>query len=126
MNTEDIMMNLLIFLVGFLIIFVIIYVLYTRKLKSKKQQKDITEIRYLITKFHLEEAKLPKRKMILWISIQNAFIISFVWTFITMLDISFMWQILIAFVMVFALIYSIYELYGRHLVKKGYQKKGKN
>ena len=63
MSTEDITLNLLMFLVGFLIIFIIVYALYTRKLKSKKKKKDIMEIRYLVTRFHLEETKLPKRKI---------------------------------------------------------------
>ena len=123
MDISDLFLNLLIFLGGFLVIFIITYVIYFKKLSSKKRKnKSITEITYLVHKFNLDEKALPKKKMILWISMQNAFIISFVWVFISSLRIKIMWQLLIAFVMILALIYALYEIYGRHLVKKGYQK----
>lgn len=123
MDISDLFLNLLIFLGGFLVIFIVTYVIYFKKLSSKKRKnKNITEITYLVHKFNLDEKALPKKKMILWISMQNAFIISFVWVFISSLRIKIMWQLLIAFVMILALIYALYEIYGRHLVKKGYQK----
>ena len=123
MDISDLFLNLLIFLGGFLVIFIVTYVIYFKKLSSKKRKnKNITEITYLVHKFNLDEKALPKKKMILWISMQNAFIISFVWVFISSLRIKIMWQLLIAFVMILALIYALYEIYGRHLVKKVYQK----
>ena len=63
--------------------------------------------------------------MLLWICILDAFIISFVGTFITILPVKFGWQFLIGFVLLFALIYALFEIYGRHLVNKGLQK-GRN
>lgn len=126
MDISDLFLNLLIFLGGFLVIFIVTYVIYFKKLSSKKRKnKNITEITYLVHKFNLDEKALPKKKMILWISMQNAFIISFVWVFISSLRIKIMWQLLIAFVMILALIYALYEIYGRHLVKKYKKKEGK-
>ena len=78
---------------------------------------------YLQNKFHLDSKKFNAREQILWISMMDAFIMSFVWTFMNFIPVDFGWQLMIAFVLVFALIYSMYEIYGRHLVKKGYQKK---
>ena len=119
METSEILFNVLMFLIFFLIIFIITYFMNVWKYKKKKQ---IGEIKYLINKFNLDEKKLKKRQMILWVSIIDAFIISFVGTFIFMLPIDYVWKFLAGFVLLFALIYALFEIYGRHLVKKGYQK----
>lgn len=121
MSTEEILFNVFMFLVFFLILFILLYIMNVHKYKSKKK-KQFGEIVYLVNKFQLDEKRLPKRKMLLWISILDAFIISFVGTFIFMLPIDYIWRFLIGFVFLFALIYALYEIYGRHLVNKGYQK----
>ena len=113
---------MLTFLLCFLLLFVLIYFIYLGQLKRKKR-KEIIELVYLQNKFHLDSKKINARKEILWISMMDAFIMSFVWSFMNFIPLGFGWQLLIAFVLVFALIYAIYEIYGRHLVKKGYQKK---
>ena len=120
--TENYLWHLLAFLLCFLGLFVLIYWAYVGFLKSKKK-KEIIELVYLQNKFHLDSKKLNARKQILWISMIDAFIMSFVWTFINIIPVGVGWQLLIAFALIFALIYAIYELYGRYLVKKGYQKK---
>lgn len=123
MSTEEILFNVLMFLIAYLIVFIVTYLLNNHKLKSKKKM-SIGEINYLVKKFHLEESKLKIKRMLLWVSIIDAFIISFVGTFIILLPVSFIWQITIGFVLLFGLIYALFEIYGRHLVNKGYQKKG--
>jgi len=125
MNTEELLFNLMMFLIAYLIIFVVTYFYNNWKLKSRKK-REIGEVTYLLKKFSLDEQKLSIRSMLLWISIFDAFIISFVGTFIILLPVSFIWQLLIGFVLLFALIYAIFELYGRYLVKKGYQKERRN
>jgi len=92
------------------------------KLKKKKL-KSIGELNYLKIKFNLPLKSLNVRKMIIWFSIIDAFIMAFVTTFITMLDISTIWQMLIGFVLLFGLIYAIYEIYGRHIVKEMNERK---
>ncbi len=119
METSEILFNIFMFLIFLLIIFIITYFMNLSKYKKKK---SIGEIKYLINKFNLDEKKLKKRQMILWVSIIDAFIISFVGTFIFMLPIDYVWKFLAGFVLLFALIYALFEIYGRHLVKKGYQK----
>ncbi|MBR1749024.1 MAG: hypothetical protein IJ743_04420 [Bacilli bacterium] len=119
---ENYLWHIFTFLLCFLIIFVLIYFIYLRQIKRKKK-REIIELVYLQNKFHLDSKKLNARKQILWISMMDAFIMSFVWTFMNFIPVDFGWQLMIAFVLVFALIYSMYEIYGRHLVKKGYQKK---
>ena len=53
----------------------------------------------------------------------NAFIISFTVVVLYILDLFIIWQFLIGFILLVGLIYSIYEIYGNILVKKGYIKK---
>jgi len=120
MEEKEIWMNVLFFMILFLAVYVITYLLNVHKLKKKK---NIGELYYLVLKFRLDEQILPIRKMLLWFSLIDAFIISFVTTFITVIDIEVMWQMLIGFVLLFGLIYALYEIYGRHLVNLGFQKK---
>ncbi|MBE6154671.1 MAG: hypothetical protein E7163_03780 [Firmicutes bacterium] len=122
--------SLLIFLTLFIIIFIVDYFFINkRKLKllnnngttkkgKKKKVKNISEIDYLVAKFKLDKRKLNKENMILWISIINSFIISIVSSVIIMFPFKIMWQLLIAFVLLFGLIYSLYEIYGSYLKRK--------
>lgn len=118
------------FLVLFLIVFCVDYFLITRrKLKiitnkgngkngKKKKAKSIGELDYLIAKFKLNDKKVNKERSIIWISLINSFIISFVSTVITLIPFKLIWQMLLAFALLFSLIYALYEIYGRHLKKE--------
>ena len=101
----------------FIIVFIVNYVMNLMKVKRKKYD-SIGEMNYLIAKFKLNKKKINYQKEILYISLINSFIISSVGTFVTCLDILMLLQLGIGFVMLFALIYALYEIYGRHLDKK--------
>ncbi len=114
-----------------LITFIIIYLIYyylilKRKYKSKKKQNSIykqMEISYLISRFKLDSKKIKMLYLIRIIALINAFIIAFTSTVIYYIPLdAIIWKFLIGFVIVFGLIYAIYELLGRFLVKKGWQK----
>ena len=96
------------------------------KKKSKKtpNKKDIQfgEINYLIGKFNLDKKKIDYKSTILWTAVINAFIISLVSTVISAIPAHIIWQLLVGFVLIFGLIYALYEIYGRILVKKGWGK----
>lgn len=81
------------------------------------------EINYLIFKFNLDPNKILYKPVCLYCALINGFIISGVVTIISNIKLKMMWQFLIGFVLLFGLIYAIYEIYGRILVKKGWQKK---
>lgn len=112
-----------------LLIFVIdYYIINKRRLKllknngitkkgKKKHIKNISEIDYLVTKFKLNKENLKAEKVIIAISLINSFIIAITSSIIILLPFKLMWQMLIAFAMLFGLIYALYELYGRHLKK---------
>jgi len=84
---------------------------------KKKKAKNISELDYLVSKFKLNKAKLNEEKVIIWISLINSFIIAITSSIIILLPFKLMWQMLIAFIMLFGLIYALYEIYGRHLKK---------
>ncbi len=104
---------LITFLGIFTLIFVFDYLLIKRR--KLKKEKTISEIEYLKIKFKLEERKLDKSKVIIYISIINSFIIAGVSSVIILMKFDIMWKMMIAFVLLFGLIYSFYELLGRHL-----------
>lgn len=122
---EKVLINLIFFFVVALVIFLCDYILIMkRKLKSKKvKNEDIMEINYLISKFKLDKNKVLYKPLCLYCSLINGFIISGVVTVISNIKVKMMWQLLIGFVMLFGLIYAVYEIYGRHLVKKGWKNK---
>ena len=123
------------FLLLALIIFIFDYFFikrkYLKKLVSKKKrskkneiENEMTELAYLITKFKLDKSKLPLNNLLIVISLTNACIISIVAVVVMLLDIFIIFQLVIGFILLIALIYSLYELIGRYLVKKGYGKNG--
>lgn len=90
---------------------------------KKKKVKNISEIDYLVGKFKLNEKKLNKDRVIIWISLINSFIIASVSSVVMLMPFKIMWQLLIAFVLLFGLIYALYEIYGRYLKKLEVKKK---
>jgi hypothetical protein len=129
----DYIMDIIFFFVTFVVVFIVdfFFILFPKirkKSKSKdikpqkieKKKKEILEFNYLSGKFKLNRKKLMKKSIMVWVAITNAFIISLVSTVITMIPVKFIFQILIGMVLLFLLIYALYEVFGRILVKKGY------
>ncbi|MBR5662997.1 MAG: hypothetical protein IKX00_05100 [Bacilli bacterium] len=122
---EKILANLIFFFVLALVIFLIDYLfVFKRKIKNKKIKNDqIMEFGYLIYKFKLDKNKVLYKPMGLYCALINGFIISGVVTIISNIKLKMIWQLLIGFVLLFGFIYSVYEIYGRILVKKGWKLK---
>lgn len=116
--------SLIFFLIIYILVFLITYIMDLIKIKKKKHKK-IGEIQYLVSKFKLDINKLNYKKVCLVISFLNAFIISSVTLVISVLKTNMTLQLIVGFVLLFSLIYSLYEIYGRILVKKGYVLKNK-
>ena len=73
-------------------------------------------------KFKLKKEKIINNKIFAVISCINALIISVVSIVIIIIKINIILQLLIGFILLLALIYSMYEILGRTLLKKGYDK----
>ena len=105
------------FVVLFLIIFIINYIFDYLKIKKNKTE-NIMLISYVCNKFKVDKNKINYKKELKWMTLINSFIISSVGTFVAWLDTYIIVQLGLGFVLLFLLIYALYEIYGRHLVRK--------
>ena len=120
------------FLILFIIIFTVDYLFIKRrylkrlngKKKRKKKDNELMELSYLIVKFKLDKSKLPLNKLLVIISLINAFIISIVSVTVLLLDTYTIVRLLVGFVLLMGLIYSLYEILGRILERRGFSKYG--
>ena len=131
---NEYLLSIYIFIALLIIVFVVDYFLINKsklnliknkgmtKKGKKKKIKNISEIDYLTMKFKLDKKKLNMDKMIIVISLINAFIISVVSSVIMLMPFAIMWQLIIAFALLFGLIYALYEIYGRHIKKEEIKK----
>lgn len=119
MDILSIIGNIIFFLITFISIFLLdLLFLCSKKTKKKRVYRLTSEGMYLIKKFDLEEKKIDLKKLDFHISIINAFIISFVSVTISLIKTSIIIELGIGFVLLFLLIYSMYEIYGRHIEKE--------
>lgn len=109
--------NIIFTIAVFIITFGVFYFNYCQKLKRKDYQK-LTELNFFIKKYNLNKKILNYQRVLFVTAIINASIISFVATLIYFLPINYAFRFLIAFVLLIALIYSLYEIYGRYLERK--------
>lgn len=125
---ETLIWGLFVFIVVFLINFLCIFKRgyeNIKKQKSKKKNKKLEEfvgLSYLIPKFKLDINKMDLNYVFFMVSLIDAFIISFVFVVITIIPWDMGFSMLLGFVLLFGLIYALYEILGRVLVKKGWSK----
>ena len=120
---EKIIINVIYFVVSYLIIFLLYTLVINRKKKSYKDATKQMDILYLVNKFKLNTKK-TKYNTLKWITnIINPLIISITFIIVTNIK-SFILGIMIGFLVMMMLIYSIYEIIGRILKKKEFDKNG--
>lgn len=120
---EKIIINVIYFVVSYLIIFLLYSLVINRKKKSYKDATKQMDILYLVNKFKLNTKK-TKYNTLKWITnIVNPLIISITFIIVTNIK-SFTLGIMIGFLVMMMLIYSIYEIIGRILKKKEFDKNG--
>lgn len=120
---EKIIINVIYFVVSYLIIFLLYSLVINRKKKSYKDATKQMDILYLVNKFKLNTKK-TKYNTLKWITnIINPLIISITFIIVTNIK-SFTLGIMIGFLVMLMLIYSIYEIIGRILKKKEFDKNG--
>ena len=121
MNKE----NIIIIIAFFFIMVIFFYFKNMHKLVSKKKKKDneIVEVKYLCLTSNIDKAKLINKKMMIVFSVINALIVDFVFTIVILLKVPIFVRFIIGFVLFIGLIYSIYGILGKLLLKRGYVKK---
>ena len=98
-----------------LLIYLIINITVRKEYKEGKQQ---VEINYLINKFKLDMRVTKYKTIKLIVAFLNSFIIAFTFTIIINLKFKYAYKLMIAFVIMFIMIYSLYEITGRILKRK--------
>lgn len=117
------MEDLMFFLISFVVIFGILLINYFIK-KKKGNLESSKEFLLLKSKFKLTKKDIDVEKLGLIFALVNSLIISITGTFTTMLDVDYIWQIAIGFVMLMILIYLSYGAVGKILLKR--RKNGKD
>ena len=111
--------SLIYFGICFITVLLIYLLFINRKFRKEyKEGKEQVEIYYLIKRFKLN-MRLTKYKTIkLIVAFLNSFIVAFTFTVIINLKVKYVYKLMIAFLIMFILIYSLYEITGRILKKK--------
>ncbi len=111
------MEDLMFFLITFVIIFIILLINYYMK-KRKNTLNKSREFILLKTKFKLTKKDINEEKLGLIFVLVNSLIISLTSLVTTIIDVNYIWQLAIGFVMLIILIYVIYGLIGKILSRK--------
>lgn len=113
--------SILYFLGGFILIFLLHLYMYSRN-KKKLKENDGIGTGFIVRRFNLDLKKITYKKVAITVSLVNSFIISF--TSIIVININnFIYKVLVGFVLISALIFSLYEIVGRCLYKSQFKVK---
>ncbi len=120
-------MYILFFIIIFLVLMLFFTIFYRNRL-GKSNEKKLSEVRYFTKKFKLNRNLIDLRKFYNGIALINSVIISFVSTLLMYMDIvwefNYVLELIIGFILLFLLIYSLYEIYGNILKRKWRDKNG--
>lgn len=110
-----------VFIVFYFILYIGFKLLFGHRIKKEKYEK-LTEVNYFVKKFKLDKSKIRYKSFYKGITIVNSLIIAFVATLIMYLDmkweINYFIELFIGFIIIFLMMYSLYEIYGKILKKK--------
>ena len=117
--------NLLKYFEDFVLLFVLInlvyYLYYSKKKSDYSKLKKNDEIKLFIARYNLDMRKTNYKTVLRIIGFCNSFIISF--AAILVLNIkNYFWKIGVAFIVIFVLIYALFEIFGRLLKKREMKK----
>ena len=121
-------------LVDFVLMFLVIYLVYLLFVNRKKSNyyalKENDFIKMFVKRYNINIEKVNYKLLINVIALINSLIIAFTSTIILKIE-SIIWSIIVAFVVLFLLEYSLFEIVGRYFKKlegqvKVKEKKKKN
>ncbi|NLC47937.1 MAG: hypothetical protein GX758_01070 [Tenericutes bacterium] len=105
----------------FLLLFLLFYLIYTvflnKKRRTYSQIKKNDEIKYFISRFDLDMKKTKYTSLLRALTLMNSFILAFTSTIVIYID-SIIWSMLISFVIIMIMLYSVYEIVGRSFKRK--------
>lgn len=112
------MEQVILFIITYILVFLIYKVYLKAKYKSKKKKKELTEVLYLVNKYHLDVKKIGYKKLLNVVCIVSSLDISILITIAVIKDKLF-YQMLIAVILAIPLIVVSYSIVGNYYKKKG-------
>lgn len=115
------MNNILKFIFDFVCIFLLIFIIYNIFInKNKKDYKRLKKndmIYYFIKRYDLNMKKTKYKDVLLIVTLINSFIISFCTVLVLNIE-SIIISIIVCFIVIMVLLYSLYEIIGKTLKRK--------
>ncbi len=109
------------FLFDFILLFLlvlIIYLVFVNKRRSDYTKlKDNSYVKAFIARYNLDMRKTKYKEVLRLFAFINSFILAFTSALILNID-EFIWKLVVSFIVIFVLIYALYEITGRYLKNK--------
>jgi len=123
---EEFVLFLLTFLFIFLLYQILFVVPYKKSMnKKEKVKRELLEITYLKSRYSLDFDKLSYNQLLQLCAITSSLDMAIAVTVVSFID-SFLWEIIVGFVVIVLLIFISYHLIYLFYKKKGMVKNGKH
>ena len=110
------------FVLLFVLINLVYFLYYNKKKNDYSKLKKNDEVKMFIARYDLDMRKTKYATVLRVVGFCNSFIIAFAAVLVLNIK-NYFWKITIAFVVIFVLIYALFEIFGRLLKKKEIKKK---
>ena len=109
--------NIYFYIIIFILVFILRFILFIISKKSKKKKKSDVAVEklYLMRKFNLKKSDVDTKYMNLFLSVNDAFVITITMVLVFEITNKYIFQILIGITSVFGLIYLTNEIIGKLL-----------
>ena len=114
---DVILINLFYFVGLFMLSYILYSVFLNKNRKEYSKLKKNDEVKFFIARYNLNMKKTNYKDVLRSVTIMNCIIISFAATIIFNIE-SIIWSVLVSFIVVVALTYSLYEIVGRYYKRK--------
>lgn len=109
------------FLFDFVLLYLLVLIVYlvfvNKRRKDYTKLKDGSYVKSFIARYNLDMKKTDYNEVLKIFAYVNSFILAFTSALVLCID-KFVWKIVISFIVVFVLVYALYEIAGRYLKNK--------
>lgn len=126
MDLNTITSNIIFFIVVYILIFVFCFFIAPKlpnnenkkPAKKEKKFKFMNEVKFMKLRYKLDEEKINVLALDIIVCSMNAFIIAFASTLLCCINAEMYIKLPVAFVLIFVMLYAMFEIIGRKLHKK--------
>lgn len=116
---ETIIKFILTYLFTFIVYLLVFIVPVRRKRKKNKKYKEILEIKYLVSKYGLKLKSINYNQLLWIVCFVSSLDITIIVCLVLLIDIGYLLQLLVAFVLVIPIFMFSYKLISLYYKKKG-------